>query len=86
MEQERNKPRKIDEGRERGGERGGWRERERDQSWVGVVPPQRAPAAQHMLGLVRATGPPLSHLLPGPDEGDFASINGGTKLNEKWDF
>lgn len=67
-------------------ERGGWRERERDQSWVGVVPPQRAPAAQHMLGLVRATGPPLSHLLPGPDEGDFASINGGTKLNEKWDF
>lgn len=35
---------------------------------------------------VQATGPPLSHLLPGPDEGDFASINGGTKLNEKWDF
>lgn len=64
-------------------EGGGWRERERDQSWVGVVPPQRAPAAQHMLGLVQATGPPLSHLLPGPDEGDFASINGGTKLNEK---
>lgn len=79
MEQERNKPCKIDGGRER--------EREGEE----MQKPVMGSPWSHRRGLDQPDtcsgsplghgAPSLSHPVPGPDQGNFASIKGDAKLN-----